>query len=255
MKRIILVISLLFFANFLKAQTSVEEEKLNFRVRYGIFNASFVSLNLKKSVYNEKEVFHAIGKGQTTGLARIFFKVDDTYESYFEKETYQPLFFNRDIYEGGYVKRLHFFFNQQPENKVLIKNLETKEEKEFEIEKSVRDVITALYYFRNELKDKQFEEGEEVSLDLIFDDDEIFKFRLKYLYQEEIKTKFGRKNALVFRPLVQNGRVFKEQESVTLWVSDDTDRVPLKIKASLRVGSLIGELVEYESVKKDPENQ
>lgn len=255
MKRIgIVIMSLLFLSNSLQAQSSVEEEVLSFRVRYGIFNASFASLHLQKAHYQGKEVFHAVGKGRTTGLARVFFKVDDTYESYFDAQTYLPLFFNRDVYEGGYIKKLHFFFKQD-QNKVQIKNLETLQEKDFSIEKSVRDVITALYYFRNELRDKEFEEGEEVKLDLIFDDDEIFKFRLKYLYQEEIKTKFGQKNALVFRPLVQNGRVFKEQESLTLWVSDDVDRVPLKVKASLRVGSLVGELVDYKVVKNEGKNQ
>ena len=43
---------------------------------------------------------------------------------------------------------------------------------------------------------------------------------------------------MVFRPLVQSGRVFKEEESLTVWVSDDENKVPLRIKAELAVGSL-----------------
>ena len=38
-----------------------------------------------------------------------------------------------------------------------------------------------------------------------------------------------------FRPIVQSGRVFEEQESVTLWVSDDKNRIPVRIKADILV--------------------
>ena len=38
------------------------------------------------------------------------------------------------------------------------------------------------------------------------------------------------------------GRVFKEEESLTLWVSADKNKIPLKIKADLAVGSLRADL-------------
>lgn len=223
-------------------------EYLKFRVRYGPFNASYATLLLKNSTYNGKEVFHAVGKGETTGLAKLFFKVDDTYESYFDKQTGMPYFFNRDIYEGGYTKKLHFFFNYNQGN-VRIKNLESNEEKTISIDQTIKDVMTALYHFRNDPKMNNLKANEEVNLDMIFDDDEIFKFRLRFLGKERINTKFGDINTLIFRPLVQDGRVFKEQESLTLWVSDDANKIPVKVRASLRVGSLVGELIDYNGLK------
>lgn len=223
-------------------------EYLKFRVRYGPFNTSYASLWVKNSSYDGKEAYHAVGKGETTGLARLFFKVDDTYESYFDKQTSKPFFFNRDIYEGGYTKKLHFFFNHQEKN-VKIKNLENKQEKSISIDETVRDVITALYHFRNDPTMRDLKVNQEVNLDMIFDDDEIFKFRLKFIGKERIETDFGYINTLIFRPLVQDGRVFKEQESLTLWVSDDANKIPVKIKASLRVGSLVGELIDFNALK------
>lgn len=38
------------------------------------------------------------------------------------------------------------------------------------------------------------------------------------------------------------GRVFKEEESLTLWVSKDKNKLPLRIKADLAVGSLRADL-------------
>jgi len=46
-----------------------------------------------------------------------------------------------------------------------------------------------------------------------------------------------------------SGRVFKEQESLTMWVSNDENRVPLKVQASLLVGSLKAELIQYKNLK------
>ena len=51
-----------------------------------------------------------------------------------------------------------------------------------------------------------------------------------------------------FRPLVQSGRVFKEEESVTIWISNDENRVPVRLKASLVVGSLKAELESYKGL-------
>ncbi len=83
----------------------------------------------------------------------------------------------------------------------------------------------------------------------IFLGDETLKFRLKVLGRETLKTKFGKIAAIKIRPYVQSGRVFKESESVTMWISDDDNLVPLKIKAGLLVGSLNADLNEYSNLK------
>ncbi|WP_339609279.1 DUF3108 domain-containing protein, partial [uncultured Planktosalinus sp.] len=45
------------------------------------------------------------------------------------------------------------------------------------------------------------------------------------------------------------GRVFKEKESLTVWISDDDNKIPLKIVADLAVGSIRAELDEYKGLK------
>ena len=56
-------------------------------------------------------------------------------------------------------------------------------------------------------------------------------------------------SCLKFRPYVQSGRVFKEQESLTVWVSDDDNKIPIRIKADLAVGSLKADLDAYKGLK------
>jgi hypothetical protein len=91
--------------------------------------------------------------------------------------------------------------------------------------------------------------GQSLELELLFDDDGVFKFKLKYLGTEILKTKYGKVECLKFRPSVQSGRVFKEQESLTLWVSNDQNKIPIRIKADLSVGSLKADIDGYNGLK------
>ena len=80
------------------------------------------------------------------------------------------------------------------------------------------------------IKQIHLKKGEIVKLNIFFDS-ETFLFRLRYLGHETINTSFGRIKCIKFRPSVMAGRVFKEEESLTLWVTADGNKVPIKIKA------------------------
>ena len=48
---------------------------------------------------------------------------------------------------------------------------------------------------------------------------------------------------------MQAGRVFKEKESLTVWVTDDGNKMPVLIKADLAVGSLKASLVQFKGLR------
>jgi hypothetical protein len=56
-------------------------------------------------------------------------------------------------------------------------------------------------------------------------------------------------SCLKFRPVVQSGRIFKEQESVTLWVSDDNNRLPIRLQADILIGSIKADLESFKNLK------
>ena len=218
-------------------------EWFKFRIHYGFVNAGYATLEVKDVVYGDKKAFHVIGKGYNNGMSRFLFKVDDLYETYIEKDTNRPLKFVRNIYEGGYTKNEEGFFNTTY-NKVLVRDNESKAEKTIDIPVNTQDILSAFYYFRNFPNIDHLKIGESASIDMFFDN-ETTKFRLKFLGREDINTKFGVISTLIFRPIVQKGRVFKEQESLTMWVSDDDNRLPIRIKAELAVGSIKADLDGY----------
>lgn len=225
-----------------------EGEWLKFRIHYGFLNASYATLRVKSDTVRDIPVYHVVGRGKTTGFASIFFKVDDTYESYFDKKSGKPYKFIRKIDEGGYTKDIEINFDHKKEVAVL-KDKKNNKKLNFTLNEDIQDLISAFYYLRNHYNPDELVVGKSIELKMLYDDDGIFLFRLKYLGKEVLKTKFGKVECLKFRPYVQSGRVFKEQESLSLWVSNDLNRIPVRIKADLAVGSLKADLDGYNGLK------
>jgi hypothetical protein len=249
MKKLILFFVLIITVSFDSPQEDAYGvgEYFKFRIHYGIVNAGYATLEVKDATFSGKKTFHVVGRGYTTGMSRFFFKVDDLYESYIDKETRNPYQFVRKIDEGGYTKNQEGFFNQSV-NKVVVKDYKHKTEKTLYVPKNTQDILSTFYYLRNHPNIDKLKIGESVAIDMFFDD-ETTKFKLKFIGRENITTKFGVVPAMIFRPLVQSGRVFKEQESLTVWISDDDNKVPLRIKASLAVGSIKADIEAYKGLK------
>ncbi|MFS4415860.1 DUF3108 domain-containing protein [Maribacter sp. 2307ULW6-5] len=223
-------------------------EWLKFRMHYLFLNASYATLHVKNATINDKSVYHVVGHGETTGMASLFFKVDDTYESYFDKEDGKPYRFIRNINEGGYTKDVEINFDHE-KNKAVLNDKKHDKKYNFAFPEGVQDLISGFYYLRNNYDPKELEVNEVIDLNMLYDDDGIFKFKLKYLGKEVLRTKFGKVECLKFRPMVQSGRVFKEEEGLALWVSNDDNRIPIRIKADIVVGSIKADLDAYNGLK------
>lgn len=248
-KKVSILLIILLFSLFSEAQNSAFQsgENLKYKISYGFVNAGIANLQLNTVLYNGKNVYHAKGHGYTTGVTKAFFKVNDDYQSYFDQINGNSYRFIRKIDEGGYTKNQEGFFDQS-KNIVLVKDYKNNTQKTYDVPKNIQDILSAFYYLRNHEKIDTLKKDETIEIDMFFDN-ETFKFKLKFMGKEEIKTKFGKVNTLKFRPYVQAGRVFKEDESLTMWVSDDENKVPIKVQASLLVGSLKAELIQYSGLK------
>lgn len=247
--RITIIILLLLMAplSIFSQQAFQDGEWLKFRVYYGIFNASYATLEVSDASLNNKEVLHVIGRGKSTGLLHLFFKVDDNYETYIDKDNGLPYRFIRQIDEGGHTKDLQIDFDQDL-NKAYVFNRKHNENKTFTTQENVHDMLSSFYYIRNSLNGYKLVDGQEFNMNMFFDN-ENHNFKLKFLGREVLNTKFGKIATLKFRPYVMTGRVFKEEEALTLWITDDKNKMPIRIKADLAVGSLNADLEEFKGLK------
>jgi hypothetical protein len=238
---LLLVVSFLSFSQETKTPYK-DGEWLEYRMSYsGFLKAGTATLELKETELDGKKVFYAKGFGETSTIISWFFKVRDTYESYFALDEPRPYLFKRDVYEGGHIIKRDTKFDHE-KHIATVEDYKYKTVKDVEI-KDVQDMISSFYYLRN-IKTDTLKKGDEIALDMFFDS-KTYPFKLKYLGSQVLKTKFGKIKTLKFRPLVQAGRVFKESESVTIWVTADANKIPIKLKASLAVGSLRAELKSF----------
>ncbi len=249
MKKLLAV--LILFGNFVtlfaQEKSYGDGEYFKFRVHYGFVTAGYATLKVKNSTWKGKDVYHVRGFGETVGLSKWFFKVKDDYQSYIDKEKDIPYRFIRKIDEGGYTKDIEIDFNHAT-NKATVNDKKSNEVTVLSFPEDTQDMISAFYYLRNQLDTENIKPGQVVEMNMFFDQ-ENYKFRLKFLGKEVLDTNFGRVKTLIFRPYVQSGRVFKEKESLTVWISDDKNKIPLLIKADLAVGSLKATLTEFKGLQ------
>ncbi len=217
-------------------------EKLEYVLHYGIMNAGVATLELKDNPTDiaGRKMLHARGEGHSAGAFKAFYKVDDLYESRFDKEGVFPWIFSRRCDEGGYIINQDYSFLQHRQK------VTTQENKSFDVPAHAQDMISAFYYARTwDLSN--LTAGQEFTMDL-FMDNENWPLKMKYIGKETIKIRNGKYRCLKFQPLVQKGRVFKSNDDLNVWISDDGNHIPILVQAKILVGSIKMELSGYEGL-------
>lgn len=221
-------------------------EKLSYRLHYGFLNAGTATLTTNQITYKGKPHYRVTGVGRSTGAVRAFFKVDDVYESYINIATGLPSYYVRNVSEGGYRRHYETEFNHDNQSLTLTNKLD-QTSKNFKTMRGIQDMLSSFYNLRSMDKSK-FKVGSNIKMN-VWIDDESYPFMLKVVAVENKTTKFGDISCLKIKPYVMSGRIFKSQEGVTMWVTNDENHVPVEIRAELLVGSLKASLDGYSNVK------
>lgn len=216
-------------------------ENLRYVMHFGWVDGGEAMLSLGSEKFDGKEAWRAKAVAKTLDWVEKFYKVYDVYESVFDPNTLLPYMAIRNIHEDRYRSYSESFFYHQ---KDTVFSKKTGWQK---IPPPCFDIISAFYYLRVILLQK--EKPENTILINTYFDDEVFPLRLKYKGIEKIKTRAGTFECLKFLPLVQTGRVFKEEDDLSLWISNDKNLIPVRMQLDMIVGSLQLDLVSYSNVK------
>src|SRR5438445_13566533 len=111
-------------------------------------------------------------------------------------------------------------------------------------------MVSAAYYART-LDFSNAKEGDVFEIPGYLDDD-VIPFNIKFMGREVIKTKVGKVRCVKFHPMLQQGRVFKDNEDMTVWASDDNNHIPVRVQTDVLVGSIKMDLVEFENLTNPP---
>jgi hypothetical protein len=213
--------------------TFSDGEKVVFKVFYNVIgiyvDAGEASFTVEQTGYNNRPAYHLTGIGTSNPSYDWIFKVRDKYESFIDTATLRPYRFQRDVYEGGYTIKEAVDFDQANHRAVTAKG-------NYSVPPCVQDVLSAIYYARN-IDFDRYKPGDKVPFTM-FIDEQVYSLYIRYIGREEVKTRFGRFRAIKFSPLLISGTIFSGGEKMTVWVSDDRNRIPLRIESPISVGSV-----------------
>lgn len=181
-----------------------------------------------------------VGDGKTYSFYDKIFKVRDKYESYIDTATLQPYKFVRNVYEGGYKKYESIAFNKTTNTAVTNDGV-------YKTPPCIQDVLSSIYYARNIDFDK-YKPEDKIPFS-IFLDNEVFDLYIRYLGKETVKTKYGKFRAIKFKPLLIKGTLFEGGEKMNVWVTDDQNRIPVRIESPITVGSVKVDLIGHRNLR------
>ncbi len=214
-------------------------EKLTYRMHYGFINAGEVVMEVtgENKLIGGRSTYHVIGTGYTNSSFDLFFPVRDRYESYIDEQAIVPWLFIRRVREGSYKKDENLIFNN------FKKTVNNNDGQSFVVPENVQEMTSAFYYART-IDFTNAKEGDIFEFPC-FVDEEVWPCKIKYLGKETIKSDVGKIRCIKFCPVVQKGRIFKKEEDMTAWISDDKNRIPVRAEAKILVGSIKMDLTGF----------
>ena len=178
-------------------------EWLKYKISYsGWLRSGEVTMTLVNDTLDNKEFYHVVAIGKTVGPINWFFKVNDKYESYFDKKDTSPYKFIRRINEGGYTKNLSIYFDHILQ-KAIINNVKTKIKTEKQIVANSHDLISIIYFLRKNFNLNDIDRNNEITINTFFDYQNN-EMKMKYLLTEVINTTFGKIKCLKIKPYVKS---------------------------------------------------
>ncbi len=202
-------------------------------------NAGEVSFTVDPIQINEQPGYHFKAHGATYKSYDKFFKVRDTFESKVDTLHLEPFEFKRVTNEGSYHANYLYKFNR--DTRKISASIQKEDEPRLDTiidwKNSSVDLLTMVYKARN-IDYSKYAVNEKIPISMVVDG-EVHDIYIRYLGKEAIKNRDGRKfNCLKFSPLLVEGTIFKSGEDMTVWVTDDPNRIPIIVEAKILIGSV-----------------
>ncbi|QHT66592.1 DUF3108 domain-containing protein [Rhodocytophaga rosea] len=226
-------------------------EVLEYRLHYGFLNIGESVIEVSPTLYriNERICYKVNVSGRTSGTFEVGYKVRDTWRSYIDTSALIPQRFYTNIQENKYRKEEWVFFDHI--RKTVRSEEKNQETKEFTIPSNVQDLVSGYYYLRT-LDFNKYREGDTIAVSAFFDD-EFYNFKVKFRGRGEVKTKFGKIKCLKITPIMPDNQLFKDENAIRIWISDDENKIPIKVESefSFLPGVIEVELKRHKGLKND----
>jgi hypothetical protein len=224
-------------------------EKMSFRLHYGIFNAGRADFEVHPDLYkvNNRTCNKITVFGRSVGAFEMIVNIRDTWGSYMDTTSLISQRSYRDIKENNYVLKEYVNFFPLEGRAHVERHRKGIHHNDYQIPNNIHDIISGFYFLRtinyNELK-----VGTIIKIDAFFEN-ELYDFTIRYDGLDNVKTKFGKTKAIKLTPIMPENSLFEGKNSITCWLSNDENRMPLKVRAKMFVGSVDIDLESFSGLR------
>lgn len=228
-------------------------EKLEYRVHYGLLNAATASLEIgEELVYRNRRPCYKVDIwGRSVGVFDMITRINDNWGTYIDTAAIVPHEFYRILEEGRYRKFEYIDFDHQKlEATTTLLDKVTKKPREVtvsRIPRNVQDMVSGYYYLRT-LDYSKIQDGEVITLDAFFDE-ECYDFKVRFIGRETLRTKLGKFRTIILQPVLPKNGLFTGEDAIRVWMTDDSNKIPLKVKAKMFVGAVEIDIVRISGAR------
>ena len=212
-------------------------EKLTFEVTYGFYRAGTATMSVLDTVnVNGGNCSHI----QTTALSNSFisrfYKVRDTVNSFIDIDGIFSRRIEKRLREGRYKSDRYVDIYQD-----RLVALNTKEKYAVaEIPLYVQDILSSLYYLRT----LNLEVGKPVEI-VTYADGKVYPLKILVHKKERITVPAGTFTCFKIEPLLKSEGIFRQRGKITIWLTDNKYKIPVKMASKVIIGSIATKLVSY----------
>jgi hypothetical protein len=240
-------------ANDLPFQSG-EELMFDIHYKYGLVMVRAGTADFKtiESKYKNKNIYESTLDFKTTSFFDKIFKMRDTLRSQIT-ENLQPLYHKRSVNEGNYQFNEDMFFNKSTPNysEVRVKR-EVKQQLRFDTIFTANmityDMLNFIQFIRShDYSHWQSTPGKTIST-------LVGKNRVNVTVRCEGQSIIEKSDTLKYKTykiaLDFTDSAFNESKNaIEIWMSDDQNRIPIKIRAKLRIGAAEVNLTSWKNLK------
>ncbi len=253
--RCLVAILLLLLVTLVSAQTTIvgiekraetpcydAGEKIIYNIKYGFIGGGRATIWTEDETIDGKQVKHVTCFGETVGVVDMIYKIRDKYESFIDPKTEMPVKAIRNIREGRYTYYDEIVYVR---DSCIVHTLKKGTDT---IPENALDIVSAFFHARSNTFNDDLGINDTIFYDTYFAGSS-FPLRIKYIGIETLKSDFGMIECYVFAPVTEVGRSFETEDDMRLWISRDENRIPVRIKFDLKIGSIVCELSKVEGTK------
>lgn len=217
-------------------------EKLKFRVHYGVINAANITMSVDAAMSNisGRNAYSVRCEGETLKSFDWAYKVRDKFQSWLDQESLAPLRYAKTVRENKY-------FDEDLAIYMHDKKKMRNSDGDLAIPAYTQDIASALFYARN-LDFTKATVNQVYPID-VYLDNKVYNLNFTYLGKETLSTDLGKVKCIKLRPKLVVDRVFKSSNDMTVWISDDLNKIPVRVQSAIKVGSLKVDITSYENLK------